>query len=409
MIWYVRRGEREIGPLGDDALRALVGTGQITRNTQLWREGLSGWTAAFALPGVLGPRAAAPLAPASLAPAPLAPASLRPASLAPASGPATAMAPDLIHPQATAAETGAAAHEPATPWRRYWARYLDISISTFLVAVLISAFRPSLLSQLGAAAGEGWIVLLLLLPFALTMDTLIYWALGNTPGKAIAGIKVLDEAGRRPLSAPAHLGRNFGMYVFGLGLGLPLISLITMILGYRRAAAGELSTWDRSSGSRVYVLSGAELRTWLTAGVYLIGVTALIALGLHAEHNNSRYTAARTPAPILQQELTQAANSVNARVPRMIDRITRLDGAHAGPGSLFTYEYTLTNMRAAQLSPLTLQTLRWRLSAHVRQAVCRGTALQPMLRTGTTVRFHYRDQDGRDFEMVSVSRADCGG
>jgi GYF domain 2 len=55
--WYVRRGEREIGPLGEEALRALVGTGQITPDTQLWREGLPGWTAAAALPGVLGPGA----------------------------------------------------------------------------------------------------------------------------------------------------------------------------------------------------------------------------------------------------------------------------------------------------------------------------------------------------------------
>lgn len=62
MKWYVRRGEREIGPLGEEALRALVGTGQITPDTQLWREGLPGWTEAAALPGVLGPRAAAPSA-----------------------------------------------------------------------------------------------------------------------------------------------------------------------------------------------------------------------------------------------------------------------------------------------------------------------------------------------------------
>ena len=55
MIWYVRRGDREIGPLGDDALRALVGTGQIHSDTPLWREGLTEWTAAGTLPGVLGP------------------------------------------------------------------------------------------------------------------------------------------------------------------------------------------------------------------------------------------------------------------------------------------------------------------------------------------------------------------
>jgi hypothetical protein len=62
MIWYVRRGDREIGPLGEDALRALVGTGQVNSNTPLWREGLPGWTAAGTLPGVLGPTASAEFA-----------------------------------------------------------------------------------------------------------------------------------------------------------------------------------------------------------------------------------------------------------------------------------------------------------------------------------------------------------
>jgi hypothetical protein len=58
MLWYVLRGDREIGPLGEEALRALVGTGQIGADTLLWHDGLRGWTAAATLPGVLGPRAA---------------------------------------------------------------------------------------------------------------------------------------------------------------------------------------------------------------------------------------------------------------------------------------------------------------------------------------------------------------
>lgn len=375
MTWYVRRGEREIGPLGEDGLRALVGTGQITPDTPLWREGLSGWTRAVAIPGALGPRGRAPFAADSR----------------------------------SAAATAPTPHEPATPWRRYWARSVDIAVSTFMVGVLISALRPTLLEQLTGAAHGRWILVLVLLPFALTMDAAIHWALGNTPGKAIAGIKVLAEEGGRPLSAAAYWGRNVGLYVFGLGLGIPLVGLITLIVSYRRAAAGEISRWDRFSSSRVYALSAAPQRTWVTVGAYVLVLGALIALRLHAQHDESTYIAARAPAPILKQELTEAANGVNAMAPRMIDAVTRLDGAHAGPGSLFTYEYTLTNMRVARLSPASLESLRWRLSAHVRQAVCRGTALQPMLRTGTTVRFHYRDQDGREVATVAVSSADCAG
>ena len=373
MTWYVRRGEREIGPLGEDALRALVGTGQITADTPLWREGLSGWTAALALPGVLGPRAAA-------------------AAQAAASLPA-----DEAH------------REAATPWRRYWARSLDLIIGTFVAGVLLGSCLPALFARLTTAAAGAWLLFLILLPLALALDTLIHWALGNTPGKAIAGIEVLAQQDRRPLRAAAHLGRNFGVYAFGLGLGIPLVSLISLIMSYHRAAAGGTSPWDRFSGSRAYALSGTARRTWMTAAAYLLVLAALLALRLHTQLANSRYGATPLPPPILQQELTQAANSVNATAPRMIDGDTRLDGAHAGPGSLFTYEYTLTNVRAARLSAAALENLRWRLSAHVRRAVCRGSALQPMLRTGTTVRFHYRDPDGREVATVSVASADCAG
>ena len=389
MSWYVLRGECEIGPLGEEALRALVGTGQITADTRLWREGLSDWTAACALPGVLGPRN---------------PGSRSVSALAPPTG--SAVASDSTRPSGSFV-AGATVLELAPPWRRYWARSLDLIISMVLVAVLVGAIRPSLLAQLQATPGREWATMLVLLPCAFAMDTLVHWALGNTPGKAIAGIKPLAAGGARALSAPAHLRRNFGVYVFGFGLGLPLVSLLTLIYGYGRAAASEVSIWDRLSGSRVYALSDAQLRTWVTAGVYVLAATALFALGLRTQHNTSRYAASRPPAPALQRELSEAANAVNASSPRMIDNITRLDGARAGPGLLFTYEYTLTGIRVSLLSPTTLQSLRWRLSANVRQAACAGTALKPMLRLGTTVRFDYRDRDGGQLALVSVSSADC--
>jgi hypothetical protein len=222
MIWYVRRGEREIGPLGEDALRALVGTGLVTLDTPLWREGLPGWTAAGTFPGVLGPKAGA-------APVP----------------------------------------QPATPRAR---------------------------------------------------TRLLYWA---------------------------------------------------------------------------------------TAGVSLVAAAALLVLLPHGQYGPARHAIARTPITTLQQELTQAANGVNASTPRMIDNMTRLDGAQAGPGTLFTYDYTLTNISASLLSPASLQTLQQRLAADVRQTICGGTALQPLLRSGAVIRFHYRDRDGQELLLTSVASADC--
>lgn len=387
MIWYVRCGECEIGPLGEEALRALVGTGRIIGDTPLWREGLPAWTAAVALPGVLGPRAAAP----------------------PAPGLQAAGAPGASRPAAPASRDGSTAHELAPPWRRYWARSFDLLVGFGVTSLLFGVIWPGLFTRLNGLTGQKWVVLLVLLPLALAVDAVLYSALRSTPGKAIAGIKVLDESGRRALGIPAYVGRTFGVYVFGLGLGVPLVSLGTLIYGYRLAAAAKPAVWERLSGSRVHVLADAGPRTWITAGVYLLAVMMFVALGRHEKQSEARYSAARVVTPnILRQELTEAANSVNATAPRMIDGITRLDGARVGPGPLFTYEYTLTSLQLSTLSTSALETLRWRLSADVRRAVCRGKALEPMLVTGTTVRFQYHDRDGLNLVRVSISRGDCG-
>ena len=233
MIWYVRRGEREMGPLGQDALRALVGTGQVTSDTLLWREGLPGWTAAGALAGILGPRAA-----------------VTPNSQLPNSG----------------------------------------------------------------------------------------------------------------------------------------------------AESAQTSTAPRG---------GITFPYWASAGIFLLALAVLLAPRLRGQHNQARPAVARTPLPTLQQELTQAAAGINASAPRMIDNITRLDGAHAGPGALFTYEYSQTNIRVSQLSAASLQALRQRLSADVRQEVCRGAALDPLLRIGAVIQFQYRDEDGQKLALASISSSDC--
>ena len=161
MSWYVRRGEREIGPLGEDALRALVGTGQILHDTQVWREGLSTWAAAGALPGVLGPQAAVPLTSSGQQ--------------------ALVAASDATRQAAASPVTRAAPLELATPLSRFWARSLDLTVASLLGGVLIGAILPNLLLHWSAPAGEEWLILLLLLPFALTMDALIHWAMGKKP------------------------------------------------------------------------------------------------------------------------------------------------------------------------------------------------------------------------------------
>ncbi len=164
---------------------------------------------------------------------------------------------------------------------------------------------------------------------------------------------------------------------------------------------------ERRARSRQHHGLRIGLRYWAAAAILLLAISALLALLPRTQRDRARHPFASAPASNLQQELTQAADGVNASTPRMIDDMTRLDGAQAGPGTLFTYDYTLTNISASQLSPPSLRTLQQRLSADVRQTVCEGAALQPLLHMGAVIRFHYRDRDGQDLVLTSVSSAEC--
>lgn len=50
--WYYARGEEQVGPVGEDELRALIAGGQVTADTLVWTQGMSNWIAAGRVPGL---------------------------------------------------------------------------------------------------------------------------------------------------------------------------------------------------------------------------------------------------------------------------------------------------------------------------------------------------------------------
>jgi len=387
MDWYVQIGERQLGPLSEDTLRAMAAAGEIGPDTLLWRAGMTEWAIATSIPGILVP-----------------PPVSSPARSTP-SKPTSWNAP-------LSDNTQRREHTPppanlAAPWPRYWARCLDLLVwTTALFAVLVALVRSGdiqlqIFQPGGLFAGPGGDQLLAwaILPLAIIVDAITYSLFGNTPGKCLAGIKVLDVGGRR-LTLGGYLQRNFGMYLNGFGTGFPFVALFTLVSSHRRAVRGELMSWDQSSNARAFAMSTAAGRTWLTAIAY-IALTA--ALGIVGAQQKSV-----TPPPVEspEQQLQEAATSVNRKTPVMVDNETRLDRAEAGPGLLFTYHYTLMNIRKAAVDPGRLdEVVRGTMRETLRSKVC--TSLKSMLDLNATIRYHYLDEDGADLVTLAFSQADC--
>ena len=100
---------------------------------------------------------------------------------------------------------------------------------------------------------------IVLLPFILALDAVIFATARNTPGKAMLGIRVVDERGER-LSFGDYLMRNFRLWIGGIWFGIPLVSLIPMFNQGRRLENGERASYDVAGGTNVVGVKTGLLR-----------------------------------------------------------------------------------------------------------------------------------------------------
>src|SRR5580692_11335805 len=112
MTWYVRAGNREFGPLSEQALRAIAATGQIDVKTLVRRRVTEEWVSVATVPGILPPAGRVPVPRPTPVPRPepvleLVPDAPRPASVPP-------RAPALTLEGLPIPEEV----DIATPWRR---------------------------------------------------------------------------------------------------------------------------------------------------------------------------------------------------------------------------------------------------------------------------------------------------
>lgn len=278
--WYLVIGRRRVGPVTEADLVARLRSGEINGQTLIWTEGQDGWLPlATRLPALLGSAAAisneAPLPGAAPQPPPVQPTT---ANLGWAEAP---RAP------AGAEWTDTAPH----PWRRYFARQTDsLLLGLFcgvLVFAIVGAIWPDVAQRAltGIEGPLGQFILgtgmqLAMMPISAVLVGLT----GFTPGKWLFGVRVLAEDGR-PIGVTRALAREFGVFILGFGLGLPLISLIALLTAHGRLQSRKITVWDerghfivvhRDKGRQtIYSVVGALL---LAGAVFVVVAASLPAM-----------------------------------------------------------------------------------------------------------------------------------
>ena len=257
--WYVVKNKNK-GPVTTEEVKGLLLSGEINEKTLFWKEGMEEWKQ-------LKDTESLQDIPAQLPP-PIPSKPLKKVEEYPAAG----------------------------AFRRFFARLFDFWFESTLLVAIFYFIPPEMLYGLW-----GWMELnnlalsvavpIMLMPVLLILDSIIHKLFGNTPGKALLGIFILDSNAKR-LSGFAHFGRN--LYVWGIGMAffIPLIALLTM--GYQgfRISKGKRSTYDEKLNYRVLAKSPG----WLKPIIFVVLLMAMVVgLNTHDKYS-SFHDFAKTPA-----------------------------------------------------------------------------------------------------------------
>ncbi len=144
------------------------------------------------------------------------------------------------------------AHEAlaAGPWRRWAARSLDVFLGE--VVVMFALKRVLYYFGLGDSFNglNQAVASIIVLPFLLLLEAIIFELFGTTFGKWIFSLSVRDLNGK-DASSKSYFKRLVRLWASGLGLGIPVIYLFTYIGQYRRISSGKQASYDESLGLRV--------------------------------------------------------------------------------------------------------------------------------------------------------------
>jgi len=127
------------------------------------------------------------------------------------------------------------------PWRRFFARTLDLSIYNALWSIfLIFVFHVNLaaISNMERIFNSfmAIFIMLLLEPLWLNLS-------GTTPGKAVFGIKIEKPEGEK-LSYLDGFQRTWKVIGAGMGYNIPIYNLVRMWKSYKKCIQNESQPWD---------------------------------------------------------------------------------------------------------------------------------------------------------------------
>lgn len=240
-LWYYAVGSQTYGPIVESELQRMFATGALPRDTFVWAQHLPGWMPASHVDTFRQRASSAP----SVVRA--APSSAQPMQVVPSDVP------------------------QVRPWVRWLARNMDYTFFglcfAFVCGVVLGILSPGTLESIPDRVLElAFGIVNSLVWLFVEAAFLSVW--GTTPGKWLLATSVRDATGNR-LTYSRALSRSFDVWLRGIGCAVPLVVVVTMIVGYYRLTRNGISSWDRDGGFVVVHERIGAGRVLLVVLVYL--------------------------------------------------------------------------------------------------------------------------------------------
>lgn len=193
------------------------------------------------------------------------------------------------------------------PWRRYFARTIDLFTGGILVfamfSFLLEKFIPEQAQQFNTIIENeiiaGFVVYSLWIPF----EALFLSYLATTPAKWVFGITVLKNNGAKLLYSDA-LNRSFLVWIQGIGFGIPLVTFFTNYYAYKRLTRTGTTLWDTKVQANIFHKEWGVLRSMsvivLTISTFFI-INVFITMNKNNLPSQKLYSETTTSQSILSQ------------------------------------------------------------------------------------------------------------
>jgi len=292
-VWFYEKDGKPAGPVSEEELWELLNSGEITKDSLVWKEPMEKWLPFSQVQELRIP------------PRPKPPPMPEPEEETVSEDPSfqtqsvpekeetyenvekvVFKTPEYKTGETTTIEAEYGEVSQVRPWVRFLARMTDYYIFSLLVSLLVSILFPDFMKQMSEmltqqmpvqdpeSAGLQSVFSLIIFRIVITflwvfLEAYTISKYGTTFGKNLLGTKVVDKNGEL-LPYDRSLKRSYGVWLKGMGAGFVLISWLTMFFGYQMLKKDGFNSWDKDADSKVVHTYFSTTRLIIILGFFFL-------------------------------------------------------------------------------------------------------------------------------------------